>query len=231
MRQITGYYRFLALGVALAGLGIAAPGVAQESLSLPTSEPDLGVSDQRTLGTNEQDIGLSEGETVPGFSAQSVEGEPVAWAGLVDRAPLLVIFYRGGWCPFCNVQIRQLTEAYSQFESRGVLPVLISADEVDGASLAQRTYDIPFPVLSDPDLSAHEAFGVTMQVDDATVERYKEYNIDLEAWSGRDHHKIAVASAFFVGGDGVVRWAHSSLDYKTRPSPQQLLDVADRIDW
>ena len=63
------------------------------------------------------------------------------------------------------------------------------------------------------------------------IKAYKEYGIDLEAWSGRDHHTIAVSSAFLVDVEGVVRWAHTSLDYKTRPSPEQLIEAADGIDW
>lgn len=217
--------------VIVAGFCSAAPGFAEEELTLPTHEPELGITAADALGTNDDGIGLSPGDRVAGFSAHSFDGTPVRWEELLDRSPLLVIFYRGGWCPYCNLQIRQLTQAYSEFEERGILPVLISVDETDAASLAQRSYEIPFPVLSDPDLHALEAFRVTMEVDEATLERYQEYGIDLEAWSRREHHKIAVPSAFFVDENGVVRWAHSSRDYRVRPSPQQLLDVADRIDW
>ena len=211
-------------------LAIAA-NVGAEELSLPSRTPDLGVASAATLGTNDAGIGLAAGDGVPAFVSHSVTGEPVHWNELAEKGPLLVIFYRGGWCPYCNVQIRQLTLAYPEFEARGILPVLISADRPDAASLAQNHYEIPFPVLSDPDLQAHEAFGVTLEVDDVTVERYKEYGIDLEAWSGRDHHTIAVSSAFLVDVDGVVRWAHTSLDYKTRPSPEQLVNAADGVTW
>lgn len=210
---------------------LAGAGFAGEELSLPTLEPDLGVTAADALGTNDDGVGLSPGDRVAGFSVRSIDGTPVRWEELLDRSPLLVIFYRGGWCPYCNLQIRQLTQAYPEFEERGILPVLISVDETDAASLVQRSYEIPFPVLSDPDLHALEAFRVTMEVDEKTRERYRDYGIDLGAWSGKDHHKIAVPSAFFVDENGIVRWAHSSRDYRVRPSPQQLLDAADRIDW
>jgi len=220
-------FKIAILGMLLA---IFANAGAQE-LSLPSRSPDLGTADAATLGTNDDGIGLAAGDGVPAFTSHSVTGEPVHWNELAQEGPLLVVFYRGGWCPYCNVQIRQLTLAYPEFEERGILPVLISADRPDAASLAQNHYEIPFPVLSDPDLAAHVAFGVTLEVDDETVERYKEYGIDLEAWSGRDHHTIAVSSAFLVDVDGVVQWAHTSLDYKTRPSPEQLLDAVGRVDW
>jgi len=138
----------------------------------------------------------------------------------------MVIFYRGGWCPFCNFQIRELSQAYPDFQNQGVGLVLISVDEVQGAALIQKRYEIPFPVLSDPDLVAHEAFKVTLQIDSPTFKRYKnEYGIDLEAWSQQQHHKIGIPAIFLIDKTSTIQWAHLALDYTVRPSPEQLLKV------
>ena len=83
-------------------------------------------------------------------------------------------------------------------------------------------------MISDADLAAHNAFDVTLDVDDETYKLYQSYGIELEAWSGKGHHKIAVSSAFLVDSEGVVQWAHTSKDYKTRPSAKQLLSVIDQ---
>ncbi len=201
-----------------------------EELTLPSKEfkAPLSTTSEKTLGTNDDGVGLTKGQSFEAFSIKTHTGKRISSTELLNEAPLLVIFYRGGWCPFCNVQIRQLTEAYPEFEKRNVTPVLISVDETDGASLAQKTYDIPFPVLSDSDLLAHNAFNVIMAVDEKTTALYKKMGIDLEKWSQRDHHSIAVSSAFLVDKNGIVLWAHTSKDYKTRPSPAQLLDVIDK---
>lgn len=205
---------------------VFAAGVSAD-LSMAARQVDLGVTEASVLGTNDDGIGLEVGQQVPDFSLTDHQGEPVAFPELAAEGPLLVVFYRGGWCPYCNLQIRQMTQAYDQFEARGVLPVLISVDKPDAAAMAQRTYEIPFPVLSDPGLAAHNAFEVVLQLDEATVERYRKHGLDLEEWSGRDDGRIAVSSAFLVSPEGVVQWVHTSLDYKTRPSVQQLLDVID----
>lgn len=205
---------------------------AENDLSLPpkSMKVPLAVTGDKLLGTNDQGIGLKAGKKVPDFNLNAHNGEPINLEVLLEEAPLLVIFYRGGWCPYCNVQIRQLTEAYPEFKKRGVFPVLISVDEIDGAALASRSYEIPFAVLSDPKLSAHMAFDVVMEIDAETYKQYQGYGIDLEAWSGQSHHKIAVSSAFVVDESGMVKWAHTSKDYKTRPSPEQLLQVIDDLD-
>lgn len=221
--------QLIAIGLIVAVVDFGAN--AAETLKLPEVAPPLGVTSGEKLGTNDDGIGLVPGAKVQNFVVSSHEGKPVEWDSLVKQGPLLVVFYRGGWCPYCNVQIRQLTLNYPEFKKRGVLPVLISVDETDGATLAQKTYEIPFPVLSDPNLKAHTAFNVIMEVDADTAKRYKDNGLDLEAWSGRDHHKIAISSAFLVDKTGVVRWANTSKDYRTRPSPEQLMEAADSIDW
>ncbi|WP_406829082.1 peroxiredoxin-like family protein [Microbulbifer sp. ARAS458-1] len=201
-------------------------GVQAEDVKLPERLPELSVTEDAALGTG--DVGLKAGAKPEDFTVRDHKGDAISLRSLVAyKAPILVIFYRGGWCPYCNVQIRQLAEAWPEFEKRGVTPVLISADKPDAGAMAKATYEIPFPVLSDPDLKAHEAFDVVVQIDDATVEKYKTYGIVLEDWSGRDHHKIAAPGIFLVNKEGVVEWAHVSKDYKTRPSVGQLLEVLD----
>ncbi|MFZ5841594.1 MAG: peroxiredoxin family protein [Pseudomonadota bacterium] len=197
--------------------------------------PDAGAliaPTETQLGTLPAGIGLPVGSSLPAFRITHHDGKPVSSADLLKQVSpdgnLLIVFYRGGWCPYCNLQIRQLTDAWPQFQQRKVLPVLISADRVDASALSQRQYTIPFPVLSDPDLRAHDAFKVSMQLDDKTYLLYKTYGIDVEQWSDREHHKFAVASVFLLGADGRIRWAHAALDYTQRPSVSQLLMVIDQ---
>lgn len=106
---------------------------------------------------------------------------------------------------------------------------MISADKPNAAMLSQKGYDIPFPVISDADLTAHKAFNVVFRLPDELVPMYKEYGIVLSDWSGQDHQQFAVASVFILNKSGEVLWAHSSTDYKTRPSVQQLLSVIDGL--
>lgn len=202
------------------------------ALQMPSQLPDLDRPDTKQFGSRDvldgKVIGLAVGMPVADFNVRDSNGAPVSLVDLRGQAPLLVIFYRGGWCPYCNVQIREMTEAWPEFEKRGVLPVLISADKPDAAAMAESLYEIPFPVLSDPELSAHDAFQVTMTLPDNLVDVYKNYGIVLEDWNGEGHRKFAVASAFLVGSGGVVQWAHSSTDYKARPSAAQLLNMLDQ---
>ena len=175
------------------------------------------------LGTREDGLGLAVGAAIPPFEIRDFRGEAFSSTAINDTNTL-VVFYRGGWCPFCNFQIRELSQAHDKFKALGVSLVAISVDRPDAAEVTRNAYEVPFPVLSDPDLKAHEAFNVVLQLDVAGVARLGKYGYDIEEWSGKDHHKMAVPAVFLVR-DGKVAWAHVARDYKTRPSTEQLLTV------
>ncbi len=200
---------------------------ANAELAIAATPKANAVTAAADLGMLESGLGLKVGEKVPAFESDTYAGEKVSSADLMEMGPLLVIFYRGGWCPFCNFQVRQITQAYSRFQERQVTPVLISVDKTDGALLLQEAYDIPFPVLSDSKLAAHQSFNTIIELDKASYEKYKSFGVDLEAWSGLDHHKMSAPAIFLVGKDSKVLWSHVALDYKTRPSVEQLLGVID----
>ncbi len=222
-------------------LSSAASGCKREEPK-PTSEPPAATGSARALpptkaytnptpdevGTLPEGIGLGVGTAVPDVSLSDADGHQVSLRELASRGSLLVVFYRGGWCPFCNFQIHELTTAFPEFRRRGVTPVAISVDRVEEAARTSATYQIPFPVLSDPDLAAHRAFRVARHVDDAEFARLKGMGLDLEAASGRDHHMIAVPAVFVIA-HGEIRWAHANQDYKKRPSVAQLLHALDQI--
>ena len=184
-------------------------------------------SDPAQLGNLAGGQGLASGAKAPSVSVKTSVGEPLALADLWQKGPILLVFYRGGWCPFCNFQIREFVKSQAEYDKRGVTPVFISVDTVDESKKTAATYDIPFPVLVDPDLSAHRAFSVTRKASDAEVEKLMGYQIDIEKASGATHHEMAVPSIFLIDETGTVRWSHSDPDYKHRPSTEQLLGVLD----
>ena len=184
-------------------------------------------ADADQLGKLAGGQGLAPGAKAPSVMVKGTNGESVALSDLWKKGPILVVFYRGGWCPFCNFQIREFVKSQGEYEKRGVTPVFISVDSVDESKKTTATYSIPFPLLADPDLAAHRAFSVTRKADDAEVEKLKGYRIDIEKASGRKHHEMAIPSIFLIDETGTVRWSHANPDYKQRPSTEQLLGVLD----
>ncbi|MCB0219007.1 MAG: AhpC/TSA family protein [Chrysiogenetes bacterium] len=226
MRKLT-LITALALSALWGGCRSQSPGPAPAE----AKAPDLVVSSPKettptaaeALGILPEDLGVPVGTQVPDFTLTTAEGKAVSLGSLVAQRPTLVFFYRGGWCPYCNFQVREFQLHHELFENVGVGIAAISVDTQNGALAAKRAYEISYPVLSDPDLAAHKAFNVSLELDAATRTLYKGYGIDLEAWSGKDHHTIAVPSMFLVDSTRTVRWAHADMDYKTRPSALAVL--------
>lgn len=181
------------------------------------------------LGRRASDASLGPGARAPLTQLSDIHGAQVALSTWIGHGPLAVVFYRGGWCPYCSVQLHELAARSSEFTRRGVQLLAISVDHPAAAAEAGARWEIPFPVLADPDLATHEAYGVVHSADESEVARLRSLGIDLEAASGRAHHRFAVPSIFLIDGAGVIRWAHSDPDYRTRPSAQQLLQTIDQL--
>jgi len=179
------------------------------------------------LGSLAPGTGIAVGQKVPLAHARDLQGHDVALAELVSRGPLLLAFYRGGWCPYCNFEIRELTKAFPEYQKRGVLPVAVSVDKPEEVAMTNATYGIPFPVLSDSELSFIGGFHVENRVDAATLEKMKSFGIDLERHAGKSHHTIAIPAIFLIDKQGIVRWAHDDPTYTVRPTTTQILSAID----
>ena len=182
---------------------------------------------EQALGINENEKGLPVGQKIDSVEIVDIDGEPYQIRQAWSEKTALIVFYRGGWCPYCNFQLRELAKKHEQLEAAGLQVVAISADTADKAATTLAQFDIPYPILSDPKLIAHEAFNVVLQVDDERLEWYKSKGLFLKDWSGQEHNKVAVASAFIVDRQGRVLFSHAPIDYATRPSIDQLLSVID----
>jgi peroxiredoxin len=172
------------------------------------------------VGTLAPNTGIAVGHRVPELHARGLDGKEVTLASLYAKQPVLLAFYRGGWCPFCNTEIHALTTAFPEYEKLGVLPVAVSVDKPEAT---EGSYKIPFPVLSDSDAKWIEAFHVVNKVEGEQLATIQGFGIDIEKWSGKTHHEIAIPSLFLIDRTGVVRWAHSDPNFKVRPSTEQIL--------
>lgn len=169
---------------------------------------------------------LKIGEPVPAVALKTAEGKKFDLQAAAKEQPLIVIFYRGGWCPFCNRHLGALQGVEPQLRELGFRIIAISPDQPSELVKSAEEGHLSYTLLSDSRMAAAKAFGLAFTVDDATLEKYKDYNIDLEAASGESHHMLPVPSVFIVGTDGVIDFAHADPDYKKRLAPDVLLNAA-----
>lgn len=208
---------------------IAAPAPAAEPAR--PAKPALALTDtpDDKLGTVPTGLGLKVGSKAPDAKLPDITGATQQLAALYRQGPTFVVFYRGGWCPFCNLQLHGLTKAKPDFDKKGIRLVAISVDQPGEEAKTQAQNEVAFPMLSDSDLETHKAFNVVHVPSAEEAEKLAKYGIDLAKYSGQQHRSFAVPSIFLVDRAGKVRWVHVDEEYKTRPSPAQLLAVADRV--
>lgn len=166
------------------------------------------------------------GATVPQVALQTADGKAFDLSGAVAKKPTVLIFYRGGWCPYCNTHLGQLQTAEAELLKLGYQILAISPDRPEKLGESVEKHKLTYTLLSDHSMKAAQSFGIAFRVDDATLEKYKGYGIDLEAASGQKHHLLPVPAVFIVGTDSIVKFVYVNPDYKVRLEPAVLLAAA-----
>ena len=166
---------------------------------------------------------LKAGEALPDVSVLDAAGKPVKLSSYHADGPLVIVFYRGSWCPLCTRHFQELLKVQPEIARLGAKLVAISPDTVDNSQANASKLKIPFPLLSDSNVTAARAFGLAFTVDDVTVTKYKGFGIDLPKASGQDHHTLPVPAVYIVDKSGKVSFAHSNPDYTKRLDVQTIL--------
>ncbi|MCG8527721.1 MAG: AhpC/TSA family protein [Opitutales bacterium] len=167
---------------------------------------------------------LIPGTSVPSGEVQTVEGDSALLTDLFGKGRSILIFYRGGWCPYCNKHLDDLQKYEQDLIKLGYKVVAFSPDKP--AKLAQVVDDESYYTLySDSEMEAAKGFGVAYQVDAPMISMLKKYKIDLIEASGKKHQQLPVPAVFIID-DGVVEFTYVNPDYKTRLSGEVLLAAA-----
>ena len=169
---------------------------------------------------------VQQGEVAPDFEVRTAEGEVFTFDADQQDGKTMLIFYRGGWCPYCNRHLQALQDVVPKLREAGINVLFLSADRPEILYESLDEPDIQYTLLSDAAMTASRAYGLAFVVDDATVARYREYGIDLEAASGYDHHQLPVPAVYVLGSDGTVEFVFTDADYKNRLQPEQVLAAA-----
>jgi len=169
---------------------------------------------------------LLPGMQAPAFRVRDVRRNPVTFDPSAMTRPVIMTFFRGGWCPYCNLHLAELRLAEQELKDMGFDIWFISIDRPELLYESLEDPGIGYTVYSDARLEATRAFGIAFRVDDETVERYRGYDIDLEAASGENHHVLPAPSTFLIGADGVIRFQYTNPDYTVRLHPSVLLAAA-----
>ncbi len=169
---------------------------------------------------------LQVGDRAPAFLVRHTDGSPFQFSPERLTRPQVLIFYRGGWCPYCNMQLSDLHTVEPKLRAKGFDVLFFSTDRPAILYSSPREKHLPYTLLSDSELKAAEALHIAYHVDDATYAKDLEYGVNLEKTTGTTLHELPVPSVFIVDSKGMIRYVYSNSDYTVRLSADALWDAA-----
>lgn len=173
---------------------------------------------------------LKVGDSIPDVTLRTEDDKEVSLRKLVSEKPTVLIFYRGGWCPFCTRHLKDLVGIESDLEKQGAQLVAISMDTPAKLKATPDHDKLGYRLLSDSDAHAAKAFGIAFTVEEDLVKQYKDsYKIDLEAAAGNKNHILPHPAVFVADTSGKIRFAHFNPDYKVRLEPAKILEAARSV--
>jgi len=178
---------------------------------------------------------LVKGDAAPRFFVETVEGEPFDFDPAKLTRPVVLLSFRGGWCPFCNTYLSEMRHVIPQIRERGVDVLFLSGDRAELLfdSLKLETQEniagLDYTLLSDGDAQAAMALGIAFKASQQTINRRLEKGQDIDGSSMMQHGVLPVPAVFAIDQSGVIRFVFTNADFKIRLPADDLLAVAEEI--
>ncbi len=168
---------------------------------------------------------LKAGDMAPDFTLPALGGEEISLAGLLKEGAVVLSFYRGGWCPYCNLEMQALQRALPSIAQAGGRLIAIAPELPEYAAQTREQGNLTFPILYDRDNSVAKAFGLVFTLPDMLRPVYEGFGIDLEENQGNDRFELPVPATYIIRPDGVIAFAFVDVDYTQRMEPSSIVEI------
>ena len=172
---------------------------------------------------------LKFGDTVPNFTLPNAIGKEVELQSLLEEGPVVITFYRGQWCPYCNLELRALQQSLPEMQALGATLVAISPQTPDNSLSTVEKNELTFEVLSDVGNRVAKQFNLVFTVPEELRPIYEGFGIDLPAHNGDDTFELPIAATYIIAPDGKVIHAFVDVDYTKRLDPEEIVTALKAI--
>ena len=186
-------------------------------------------STDELIASGAQNRALKAGQIAPEFTLPDADGKLVSSRALLAKGPLVVTFYRGAWCPYCNFDLSALEEVRSEIESRGASLVAISQQTAPNSRKSQRQNGLGYPILGDHGGEVAAQFGLRWTLPDYLREVHKALGADLTQFNGEDSWTLPMPARYVIEQDGTIAYAEVNADYTRRPEPSAIFPVLEKL--
>lgn len=170
-----------------------------------------------------------EGDKAPDFALASWKGGDVRLYDVLARGPVVLSFFRGGWCPYCALENRALQEALEDIDALGATLMAISPQTIEHTRNTALDHEITFEVLSDPENDVAGEYGLVFAVDGHIRRVYEEFGINLEESNGDASWKLPIPATYVIDAEGVIRRAFVETDYTMRMEPLDIVEELEKL--
>ncbi len=171
------------------------------------------------------ELALKTGDQIPEITLPNSMGNQISIQNILKDKNIVLTFYRGGWCPYCNLELKALQDALPQLKSSNATLVAITPETPDNSLSTAEKNALDFEILTDANNTIARAFGLVFKLPENLVSVYKDFNIDLIKSNGDASQELPLAATYIIDTSGKIIYDFVSVDYKLRADPADILAV------
>ena len=172
---------------------------------------------------------LQVGEMAPDFELPDTDGKLVSLEAALRHGPVIVTFYRGGWCPYCNLALRALHQTLARFRQEQATLLSITPQLAEGVRETREHLGLDFPMLSDRGNRVARLFGLAYRLPGDLIALYRRLGVDIGGANGMAEWELPLPATYVIAPDGAVAYAMIDIDYTHRAEPDEILAALRRV--
>jgi len=168
------------------------------------------------------------GDIAPNFILSNATGESVSLEDYLKKGKVILTWYRGGWCPYCNFTLQHLQKEIPNFNMHGANLIALTPELPDHSLSTAQKNELTFEVLSDIDNKVAKDYGLVFYLGDEVARLYNE-SFDLISYNGNNDNELPLAATYIIGQDGKIEYAFVESDYRKRAEPSDLTQFLEKV--
>ncbi|MDJ0571892.1 MAG: peroxiredoxin-like family protein [Pleurocapsa sp. MO_192.B19] len=172
---------------------------------------------------------LKVGDKAPDFTLPNATGESINLQQLLQQGAVVLSFYRGGWCPYCNLELRALQQALPEIKALGANLITVSPQTPDNSLSTAEKNELTFEVLSDLGNKVAREYGLVFTLPEQLRPIYQNFGIDLPAYNGDPTFDLPIPATYVIAADGKVVLAFANADYTQRLEPTEIISTLQNL--
>jgi peroxiredoxin len=169
------------------------------------------------------------GTAAPAFTLPAADGRSVTLSEALSQGPVVLTFYRGAWCPYCNIALRALQAAHDDITARGAQLIAVTPQIPDESLTLAEKHALSFDILSDVGCQTAKLYGLSFDIPEDLAALYDRFGFEMDRVNAGHPRTLPIPATFVIAPDGTIAWSFVETDYTLRAEPADILSALDRV--